>query len=82
MIGSKERDPLVPRHINLPQVINDAFLAEVNNLHVSNSGNVRDVNIFAQNISDVLCEYARSSRAVREEGLSSRYSSSRKPENP
>ena len=68
LISSEECDPLVRRPIKFSQVINDTFLVNVNSLDVSNYENVNDVNNFAQNISNVLYECARSSREVRDEG--------------
>ena len=58
------------------QVIHDTFLVNVNSLDVSNYENVNDVNSFAQNISIVLYECARSRREGREEGRVGVHSSS------
>ena len=76
LISSEERDPLVCRPIMFSQVIHDTFLVNVNSLDVSNYENVNDVNNFAQNISNVLYECARSSYEGREEGRVGVHSSS------
>ena len=76
LISSEEHDPLVCRPIMFSQVIHDTFLVNVNSLDVSDYENVNDVNNFAQNISNVLYECARSSYEGREEGRVGVHSSS------